>query len=76
MCSQQDDPTQYDVVAPKPPTRIRTAGPRPADTEPRGSVALAVLGEMIQDAEDHARWVRVTVLREARRRVAEAEANV
>jgi hypothetical protein len=73
----------YDAPTPAPPRRIVTAG----DPLPRGSVALAVLGEMLNDAETRDAapspngysamfWRgRSEALREARDRVAEAESR-
>jgi hypothetical protein len=78
MCSANDDPTTYDLPEPRPPRRLVSAG----DPLGRGSVALAVLGEMLNDAENAlARplsWTaqtRVDALREARDKVAAAEAQ-
>jgi hypothetical protein len=85
MCSQADDPTTYD---PKPtaPRRYVLAG----GEEPQASVALAVLGTMLTEAESDWRAfeegragpttlamarVQVDTLRRARNRVADAEAR-
>ena len=79
MCSAADDPTQYDIPEPQPPRVYRLAGDAPVE-EPHGSVALAVLGEMLMEAERASDWhnpaasrARITTLREARDRVAEAK---
>lgn len=83
MCSAADDPTTYDAPTPQPPRRYVLSGDAPA-REP-ASVALAVLGEMLTDAErDYGQlypppysWevdARLRALREARDRVAAAEA--
>ena len=76
MCSASSDPSQHDVpVTPAPPRRYVLSGDKP---EPRGSVALAVLGEMLTEAEDYENGIpdqsRVNAIQEARQRVAEAEA--
>jgi hypothetical protein len=76
MCSSHgyDDPTTYSAPEPTRPRVYDLAGEKP---EPRGSVALAVIGELIQQAEDR-EWVysadALTVLYEARLRIAKAEA--
>jgi hypothetical protein len=83
MCSAADDPTTYDRK-PTTPRRYVLAG----GEEPRPSVALAVLGTMLTEAESDLRVVEnsktgattvamaravVDALRRARNRVAAAE---
>ena len=75
MCGDAaSDPSQHAAPEPQRPRIYELAGER---QEPRGSVALAVLGELIQQAEDR-EWVysadALTVLHEARIRIAAAEA--
>ena len=79
MCSQQDDPTQYDgpIV-----TRPRTYSLSGTVKEPEGSIALAVIGTMIDEIEslDERYFNRIhthqlMVLRLARQRIAKAEAE-
>jgi hypothetical protein len=49
MCGrEEDDPSMYDAPLPAPPRRIVTAGDRPLG---RGSVALATIGSLLNDAE-------------------------
>jgi hypothetical protein len=93
MCSSHgyDDPTTYSAPEVTAPRRYVLSGaplcsscgvpiaehPDVQLCEPRGSVALAVIGELIQQAEDR-EWVysadALTVLHEARIRIAAAEA--
>ena len=87
MCSQADDPTQYDAPAPTRPRTYVLSAEKPPE-EPRPSVALAVLGTMLEEAirdhddderrhSEHKRdylCYRWTILREARDRIAAAEA--
>jgi len=76
MCSQGDFPP-YDPPEPIRPRIYRLSG----DPVPRrASVALAVLGEMIDVAENAffltgSGLVRADILREARDRIAKAEAE-
>jgi len=70
MCSANDHPP-YDPPTPTRPRKYELSGDGPR------SVALAVLGTMLMEAEaaGHSMTgVRVLTLREARRRVGEAEA--
>lgn len=74
MCgTAADDPTQYDQPKVTAPRVYELSGTR------RPTVALAILGEMLNDAEYAAEagaWPlsnTVQILREARDRVAEAE---
>ena len=79
MCSQSDDPSQYDIPLPQRPRTYRLSGNAP---EPRPSVALAVIGAMLEEEDTalakypeslgHAN--RRVILQEARDRVAAAEA--
>jgi hypothetical protein len=88
MCASnvQNEPP-YDIPEPQPPRVYRLAGDAPE--EPRGSVALAVLGEMLSTLEaltnvesmlfsDPAREAlhkaQIETLRAARDRIAAAEA--
>lgn len=83
MCSANDDPTTYDIPEPIAPRVYRLSGDRPEPIVGRGSVALAVLGEMLNDAEKEydeeplnpTRETAFVVLRRARDRVAEAESR-
>ena len=81
MCSAHDDPTTYDPPTPTRPRTYVLSGDTP---EPRGSVALAVIGEMLTEAEAIATsvpqslafHVEVETLRRARDRIAAAEQAV
>jgi hypothetical protein len=76
VCSQADVPP-YDIPEPQPPRVYRLAGDAPE--EPRGSVALAVLGTLITEEESrpryYGRWHAgyLFALREARDAVAAVE---
>jgi hypothetical protein len=83
MCSMNDDPTTYDPPKAQPPRTYVLSGDRPLV---RGSIALVVLGEMLNESEndldaeaDPLLWrsigYRLAALREARDRVAKAEAS-
>jgi hypothetical protein len=86
VCSQTDDPSMIDPPgwnAATAPTRPRTyvlSGSVPP-ARVAASIALAVIGEMLSEAEAISpkpmslRQVAVDTLREARRRIAEAEAE-
>lgn len=85
MCSQADEPTGWsdDLVAPEPtaPRVYRLSGDKPP--EPRESVALAVIGSMLSEAESIVsarppfyQAVAAEVLREARDRIADAESRL
>ena len=84
MCSAMDDPTTFDAPEPTRPRVYVLAGDAPTVPEPKPSVALAVLGALLNEAEwDLERCMtasertvvgtRISVLSEARDRVAEAE---
>ena len=92
MCSQQDDPTQYDAPIPSRPRKYELSGAidlSGSSGTSRGSIALAVLGDMLDyaerqlDATDSGRFpllwdirvARVDILREARDAIAKAEAE-
>jgi hypothetical protein len=76
-----------DHIEPTQPRAYRLSGDRPVEPEPQPSIALAVLGEMLTEAErmaedlDRGRsyhsldWAdaQVAALREARDRIAKAE---
>lgn len=89
MCSQMDDPSQYSAPEPVKPRTYVLSGDaagaelRAAALEHRpASLALAVLGEMLteaEQAEDAGAWPlsnTVETLREARNRVMAAEAKL
>ena len=75
MCSADDDPTTYDAPVVMRPRAYRLAGNAP---ESRGSVALAVIGEMLEEGQTAARSDprRAAILQEVRRRIAAAEARL
>ena len=84
MCSQMDDPTQYDAPIPSRPRKYELSGTGKAEMEPQPSIALAVIGDMLEEDERINRkyltttawhWYdgRADALREARDRIAEAE---
>ena len=88
MCSSFDDPTQYDAPSPSRPRAYVLSGDAPS--EPKPSVALAVLGDLLDRAERHVHdaeclpygslhdltmAVIVEAYRKARDRVAAAEAG-
>jgi hypothetical protein len=91
MCASnvQNEPP-YDIPEPQPPRTYVLAGDAPVE-EP-ASVALAVLGEMLSEVEGHVAagtsmygsapvpdvptLVRLQTLREARERIADAEARL
>lgn len=87
MCSQGDDPTTYDAPEPQKPRAYVLSGSKRTFADPQPSVALAVIGEMLNDAEHIletsvrgsdvalAFGQRIVALREARERVAAAEAE-
>lgn len=82
MCARSDFPP-YDPPTPQPPRVYRLSGSKP---ELHGSIALAVIGQMIEEAETlqpaaglaALRNLRrdVALLREARDRIAAAEAQL
>lgn len=51
MCSANDDPTTYDIPEPIAPRVYRLSGDRPEPIVGRGSVALAAIGSLLNDAE-------------------------
>ena len=83
MCSQADDPTQYDAPVVTRPRAYHLSG----GAQPKPSIALAVIGEMIDEYETAtatthwapttmARWnMALLVLRTARQRIADAESR-
>ena len=83
MCSEMDDPTQYDGPVVSRPRKYDLSGSEP----PKPSIALAVIGTMIDEYEvamarspwaptTQARWnMALLVLRSARQRIAKAEAE-
>lgn len=84
MCSQMDDPTQYDAPEPtRPRAYVLSGSSRNSIGEPRPSIALAVLGDLLTEAEQLAIALpdsivvraEVDTLRNARNRVADAEAR-
>lgn len=80
MCSQLDDPTTYDAPEPVRPRTYRLSGDRPEPRREPASVALAVLGTMIDEADEAFMQtgdalVRGSILREVRDRVRSAEAR-
>ena len=71
MCSQNDDPTQYDGPVITRPRKYELSG-----SEPKPSIALAVIGDMLDEAEREVRSDAETyLLRLARQRIAQAEAE-
>ena len=80
MCSQNDDPTQYDGPVVTRPRAYTLSGS--IHNEPKPSIALAVIGTMIDEIEslDERNFNRIhtwqlLVLRTARQRIAKAEAE-
>lgn len=78
-----DDPSQHDVPRPQTPRRYVLAGGKPGPS----SIALAVLGDMLETAESIERETTgptrvaiqraiVATLRVARQRVADAESRL
>ena len=81
MCSQMDDPTQYDAPEPtRPRAYVLSGSSRNSIGEPQPSIALAVIGDMLEEADalppfhDYQIGFRQALL-EARERVSEAEAK-
>ena len=78
MCSADDFPP-YETPVPQRPRTYRLSGNAP---EPRPSIALAVIGQMLEEEEaaiakyprDYDHWKRLIVLTEVRDAVAKAEA--
>jgi hypothetical protein len=85
MCSAHDDPSTHDIPIAQP-RRYVLAGSEP----PKPSAALAVIGDMLNDAENDLRVIEnsntgpttiamarvvVDALRRARNRVSDAEAR-
>lgn len=79
MCDASSDPTTYHAPMPQSPRTYRLSGSKPTPAR-YGSVALATIGEMLEEA-DHLpdtpeAWDRIELLKEVRSRVAEAEASL
>ena len=82
MCSQQDDPTQYDAPIPSRPRKYELSGTAKAEMEPQPSIALGVIGTMIDEIEsldprhfNHVHTWQLITLRNARERIAKSEAD-